>query len=339
MNKILFIQTAFIGDAILSLPAIQKLKVKYSDCEINVLCIPQSKEIFDASPYVSKTIVLDKKEKHKSLFASFRLGRELKKDNYKSIYSSHRSFRTALIVFLTGVKDTFGFNNSSLKYVYKNLIKYKAHEHEIQRNLNLIGYNYQGDDWRIIPEIKVDKITREKISAFLSEKKNKNDFITIAPGSVWETKKYPKEYLELIIDHFLKKGLQILLIGGEKDRFLCKSITEKFPQNVFDASGLFSIIENIELLKHSFMLLSNDSAPTHFGMCADIKVLTLYCSTVPEFGFFPYNKKSRYLSFNELDCKPCGIHGHHKCPINTFDCGTKLLPEQVIKTMEEMLSD
>lgn len=339
MKKILFIQTAFIGDAILSLPAIQKLKEKYSDSEINVLCIPQSKEIFDASPYVSKTIVLDKRKKHKSFFASLKLGRELKKDNYTSIYSSHRSFRTALIVLSTRVKDTFGFNNSSLKFVYKNLIEYNSQKHEIQRNLNLIGLKYQNDDWRIIPEINVDKIISEKISAYLGVNKIRNGFLAIAPGSVWETKKYPTEYFETIVNYFQKKGLQLLLIGGEKDKTLCNSISEKFSQDVFDASGLFSIIESIELLKHSVMLLSNDSAPTHLGMSADIMVLTLYCSTVPEFGFFPYNQKSRYLSFNELDCKPCGIHGHHKCPISTFVCGKKLLPEKVIKTMEEMISD
>ena len=50
-------------------------------------------------------------------------------------------------------------------------------------------------------------------------------------------------------------------------------------------------------------------------------VLTIYCSTVPEFGFYPYNKKSSYISFNDLNCKPCGIHGYEKCPIKSFDCG------------------
>jgi heptosyltransferase-2 len=339
VNKILFIQTAFIGDAILSLPAIQKLKLKYPDYEINVLCIPKSKEIFDASDYVSKTIVLDKRGKHRSLFETIRLGIELKKANYSIIYSSHRSFRTAIIVLFARVKNTFGFKTSSLKFVYKNLVEYKTEKHEIQRNLDLIGFDYENDNWRIVPELIVKKKTREKISTFLTKNYIKNNFIAIAPGSVWETKKYPKEYLEMVINYFVKKGFQILLIGGDKDKLLCSSISEKYPQNVFDASGLFSIIESVELLKLSSMLLSNDSAPTHFGMCANIKVLTVYCSTVPEFGFFPYNKKSRYLSFNELECKPCGIHGHHKCPINTFDCGKKLLPEQLIKTMEEMLSD
>jgi heptosyltransferase-2 len=74
-------------------------------------------------------------------------------------------------------------------------------------------------------------------------------------------------------------------------------------------------------------------------MCADIPVLMLYCSTVPDFGFYPYNKKSYFLSFDELFCKPCGIHGYIKCPLNTFDCGYKLKPEIVISKMKEMIND
>ena len=72
-------------------------------------------------------------------------------------------------------------------------------------------------------------------------------------------------------------------------------------------------------------------------MIADIPTLTIYCSTIPQFGFYPYNKKSDYLSFNELNCKPCGIHGHDKCPINTFDCGYKLMPEMVIEKIAKLL--
>ncbi len=75
------------------------------------------------------------------------------------------------------------------------------------------------------------------------------------------------------------------------------------------------------------------------GMTADIKVLTIYCSTVADFGFYPYNLASRFISYDDLDCKPCGIHGYNNCPIKTFDCGLKLVPKTIIKTMEEMLND
>jgi len=74
------------------------------------------------------------------------------------------------------------------------------------------------------------------------------------------------------------------------------------------------------------------------AMCADIPVITIYCSTIPEFGFYPYNKRSVALSYNDLECKPCGIHGHVKCPITTFDCGYKLLPESVFEKINEIIS-
>ena len=74
--------------------------------------------------------------------------------------------------------------------------------------------------------------------------------------------------------------------------------------------------------------------------CAwDIPVLTIYCSTVPGFGFYPYNNKSKYLSYDKLDCKPCGIHGYRVCPVNSFDCGYKLIPEDILEEVEKMLGE
>ena len=104
-------------------------------------------------------------------------------------------------------------------------------------------------------------------------------------------------------------------------------------------AGEFSFIETIELLKSSSLLICNDSAPTHLGVCADIPVLTIYCSTVPQFGFYPYNMKSDYISYDNLSCKPCGIHGYSSCPLGTFDCAKLLVPDLVIEKAEKILSN
>ena len=107
----------------------------------------------------------------------------------------------------------------------------------------------------------------------------------------------------------------------------------------FFSAGDFSLIYTIELLKNTSLLICNDSAPTHLGMCADIPVLTIYCSTVPQFGFYPYNKKSDFISYDNLFCKPCGIHGFNKCPLDTFDCAKLLLPNLVIEKAEKLLAN
>lgn len=339
MERILVIQTAFIGDAILTLPMIEKLKEKFYSAEIDVLCIPSTQEIFDASPFVSKVLVMDKKKAHKSILKLYKFTLEIKNRDYTKIYSPHRSFRTSVIVMQSGVRDTYGFSNSSLFHVYKNVIEYKTNIHEVQRNLDLIGYEYSAESWRIFPQIKINEVSRSKVAQFISPINIKDKLIAVAPGSIWVTKKYPEQNFKEIIKHFIDRSYKILIIGSESDKELCEKLSVGYETKVFSTAGLFSIIESIELLKSVKLLLTNDSAPTHFGMCANIPVLTVFCSTIPEFGFYPYNKKSSYISFNDLSCKPCGIHGYEKCPISTFDCGYKLDPKIIISKMEELIGD
>lgn len=338
-ERILFIQTAFPGDAILTLPAIKKLKDFLPDSMIDVLCIPATKEIFSSSPFVDNAIFIDKKGEHKSLLRTYKFIKQLKQNNYTRIYSSHRSLRTSLIVLLLEVRETYGFDTSMLMHVYKNLIPYKSSKHEVQRNFDLVGFEYDEQSWRIIPEIIPNKESLEKVNSFIKQNDIQNRFIAIAPGSVWSTKRYPSDYYEVIIKHLADKKYKIVLFGGENDKSITDNIAAKFSTNVFNTAGNFSIVESIELLRYATLLISNDSAPTHMGVSADIKVLTIYCSTVPKFGFYPYNEKSSSISFDDLKCKPCGIHGHDVCPVKTFDCAMKLLPDQVIFKLEEMLRD
>lgn len=338
MKKILYIQTAFPGDAILSLSALEKLKELNPDSSIDVLCIPSTSEIFYASPFVNEVLVLDKRGKHKSISALLNFARELRKRKYDAIYSSHRSFRTSILVLLSEVNETYGFSNSSIKYVYKNIVPYELNKHEVQRNFDLIGYSYDENSWRVQPKINFSDAVRIKVENYLKEIAA-DKIIAIAPGSIWATKRYPKEKWQQIVNYFSSKNYDFLLIGGKEDESLCQSILASSAGKVYNTAGKFSIVESINLLTHCSLLISNDSAPTHFGMCAGIKVLTIYCSTIPQFGFYPYMFGSRFLSYDDLNCKPCGIHGHQKCPLNHFNCANQLHENEIMKVAEEMLNE
>jgi heptosyltransferase-2 len=338
VKKILIIQTAFPGDAILTLPFIQELKKQEKDTLIDVLCTPLTVQIFEASPFINNVIPLDKKGKHKSFLFFWKFVKELKLKNYTTVYSPHRSLRSALITLLLSTNESFGFDNSSLKFAFKYSVKYDPTVHEVKRNLTFLNNDYEGDKWRILPQVSISAEAKKKVSDYLKEK-NINRFITIAPGSVWETKKYPVEYFRKVMEHFVNKKYQILLIGGQEDKDVCGELQKGLEDSVHIAAGDLSFIETIELLKSTYLLICNDSAPTHLGMCADIPVLTIYCSTVPEFGFYPFNKLSGYISFDELNCKPCGIHGYQSCPITTFDCAKLLEPIAVIEKAEKLIAN
>jgi lipopolysaccharide heptosyltransferase II len=342
MEKILVIQTAFIGDALLTLPMIEKLKEKIPESQIDVLAIPSTEEVFKLSPFINEIIILDKRGIHRSIFSLLKFVKGLRKNKYSMIYSPHRSLRTAIIVMQLGVRETYGFSNSSLMHIYKHMIDYRYDHHEVQRNLDLIGYNYDGSGWKFVPACQISMQEKNKINTLISETGNPSNFAVIAPGSVWDTKIYPKNYLLEVIN-FLREtsfaGGKIFLIGSEADKNYCNEIASNFDNKLFSVAGELTIPESIELMKRSKFLLTNDSAPTHMGMCAGIPVLTLYCSTVPQFGFYPYYDNSAYLSYDDLTCKPCGIHGFESCPLKHFDCGIKLKPDLVISKIKEMMNE
>ena len=337
-EKILIIQTAFIGDAILTLPMLERLRQLNPDSEIDVLTTPKTEEIFTAAEYVDNVIVMDKKGKHRGFWTLNKFIKEIKQNGYSKVYSPHRSFRSAYITLKLGTKNSYGFDNSSLKYVYKSLVKYNQQHHEVQRNLELIGDNVENDCWKIKPEINFSEEIRRTVKEIMSTNRIAEDFIAVAPGSVWETKRYPKEHYKELITLLIDKKETVVLMGSKEDKNLCDEISLSVGDKVINLAGEFSIIESIWFLSKAKILITNDSAPTHFGMCADIPVLTIYCSTVPEFGFYPYNKTSRYISYDDLDCKPCGIHGYDKCPINTFECGKKLSAHNILMEIERMLN-
>lgn len=336
MKKILVIQTAFLGDAILTLPLIQKLKEANPDSEITALCIPSTQDVFRNSQAVKDVIVYDKRGIDKSPVSYLKLVLKVRALKFNCVISPHRSIRSTLIAYLSGASETVGFNTADFSFLYKKQIEYRNDEHEVERNLSFVSEASKDLNWRVLPEILSTDEAEQKIESLINDIPGR-EIIAVAPGSVWKTKVYPREYYEELIRMILPFGYNIALIGGKEDAELCEAIVKNVGQNIVSFAGKLSIVESVSFLKKCLAVVCNDSAPTHLAMAADIPTLTIFCSTVAGFGFYPYNKASTYISFDELECKPCGIHGHQNCPIKTFDCAFKLKPEMVFEKLKQIL--
>lgn len=335
LEKILVIQTAFLGDAVLTLPMIQKLKEQKPLSRISVLCIPSNFEVFANSKDVDEVITYDKRGSQKSFISYLKLVLQIRSSKFNLVISPHRSIRSTFISFFSGSTNTVGFNISDASFLYKKRVKYFKTKHEVERNLSLINYDVSNQSWRVLPEMIIKEEVKIKVAALLRKTAFKK-FITIAPGSVWKTKVYPKEYFEILISLITKNEYGVVLIGGKEDVVLCESIVSNCS-NTISFAGMLTIPESVELLKNCSALVCNDSAPTHLAMIAGISTLTVYCSTIPEFGFYPYNETSKYVSCDDLECKPCGIHGHNECPIKTFACAYHLKPNYVYEKLKEII--
>ncbi|MCX8011381.1 MAG: glycosyltransferase family 9 protein, partial [Ignavibacteria bacterium] len=146
--------------------------------------------------------------------------------------------------------------------------------------------------------------------------------------------------LKSLIQLLVQNKLNIILIGGKEDAYLGNFILPEclVEDSLINLIGALTVSETICLLDKCDLLICNDSAPTHMGCLTNCKVLTIYGSTIPQFGFYPFREYDSVIQIENLYCKPCGIHGRVKCPEKHFKCMMDLKPEKVFYKAIEMLN-
>ena len=150
------------------------------------------------------------------------------------------------------------------------------------------------------------------------------DYVCIAPASVWFTKQTPiNKWIELI--NSLKNSTTIYLLGGPSDFQLSEEIASQSKNNnVQNLAGKLNLLESAALMKTATNNFVNDSGPLHIASAMNANVTAFFCSTTPLFGFGPLSENSKIIEVINLDCRPCGLHGHKECPKGHFNCGNQL---------------
>lgn len=338
-KKILIIQTAFLGDVILTLPLVQVLKKRYPDSSIDFICIPATSDLVKNNPLINEIIIYDKR--NSGIHGLKELIKKLRDKKYDFLISPHRSFRSALISYLSKSSLSVSFDKSSLNFLYNVRVPYTTGVHEIQRNLALLGPLGINEDKIIKPDLYTSVESVRRVENMFHDYKieNSSKIISIAPGSVWFTKRYPEEKYVKLCNLLEKTNFKIFLIGGESDTKLSHYILNNSRnRNLINVTGSLSITESIELIKRSQVLIANDSAPLHIANSVGTKVISIFGSTIPEFGFFPYGKDDIIMQTHGLVCRPCTTHGRNKCPIKTFECMTKISEEDMMDNLLKLLA-
>ncbi len=313
MEKVLLIQTAFIGDVILASSLVEKLRSYYPELIIDFLLRKGNESLLEGNPNINKVIVWDKtNNKYSNLL---RIIAKVRKSNYDIVVNLQRFTSTGIITALSGSKQKFGFDKNPLSIFYT-----KKYEHQIKKGIHEIDRNQQlissiTDSKALKPKLYPKKEDYEKISDL------SKSYITISPGSVWFTKQFPStKWIELINE--TSKEYTIYLLGGINDKYFCeKIITESENNNCNNLAGELSLLQSAALMEKAKMNYVNDSAPLHLCSAVNAPVTAVFCSTVPEFGFGPLSKHAKIVETSEkLPCRPCGLHGSKECKEGHFNC-------------------
>lgn len=361
-KKILILHTAFLGDLLLSIPFLLNLKKLYPEYHISLICRNHVGDFFIKTKLVDKVFEIKKGDANSySMVKS-----ELKSTVFDLFFCPHQSARSYF--FSLGVK-------AKIKIGYKQWYNLLFNTYRVERDLRLpeplrmlqlliplsedirqkinqqiqAGSFYKKQEYKLpdVPDWATqdlsERIETNSFSFFSLKKKldlpEKNrKWICVFPGSVWETKKWRRENYQEIIET-LSKEHTVFIMGAPGEEGLCDAIYLKIKnhENVFNLSGQTSVYESALVIGHSDLVIGNDSASSHLASVCNKKLITFFGPTVLEFGYRPWGNQVYVFENENISCRPCGMHGHHKCPIGTHECMKSIKPTSVANFIQKII--
>lgn len=317
-RKFLIIQTAFIGDVILATPIINNLYNCGIPIEIDVLVKKENASVLKNHKQINAIFTLDKSSKLRS---SLKLIRRFRKNKYDVVVNLHRFASSGIITACSGASTRIGFDKNPLAIFYTKKYKHSIGDgtHEVDRNLQLIK------DWvkrpNRMPNLELNGKDSEQVIKYQD-----TPYICLAPSSAWATKEAPAGIWIKTINEAPISIKHFYLLGAPEDFEKCENIKVAVKdKQVINLCGKLNLRASASLMAKAAMNYVNDSAPLHLASSVNAPVRAFFCSTSPSFGFGPLSENSEIIEVTNLECKPCGLHGHKVCPKGHFKCGKNLL--------------
>jgi len=321
ISKILFVTLSNIGDAILTLPVLDTLKVNFPDAQVTVVVGPRPAGIFEDNPCVSRVIVYDK---HAPFSAKWKLLGLLQQEKFDVIVDLRNSF--------------FGL---LLRAPYKTSVfsRIPAHiRHMRSRHINRISALAQ-----ILPRSRLELLHRslpsyqtdwKYIDGLLKDAKvsEQDPLIVVAAGARSEIKRWPKEqFVELIRRLTGEFKAKVVLIGDNDDALGNGYIAGH--TEAADFTGKTTLFQAGVLLKRARLLITNDSANLHLASYLDVPVVAVFGPTDQD-KYGPWSKGSVAVS-KEIVCRPCM---KAQCRFKTVECMQRIRVDAVLSAVRQVLT-
>jgi heptosyltransferase II len=177
-------------------------------------------------------------------------------------------------------------------------------------------------------QVALSDAARARAASLLPE----GNWVAVAPGAAWETKRWPAERLGEVAAALKGDGYRIALVGGPMDGGLLETVRARCaPEVDLSAESLPVLAAALQRVK---LLIGNDSGLVHVATAMGRPALALFGPTsVKRWGPRP---PGAALSLG-LSCSPCSNHGGKVCPLGHHDCLQKLDAATVLAKARALL--
>lgn len=316
-SKVLIIRLSSIGDIVVCSPIIRCIKLQIG-CEVHFLSKKKFAQVQQSNPYIDRLYEYEEDQ----------LNIKLKQEQYDLVIDLHKNLRTFRIKSYLNVKSVT-YNKINLeKWLMVNLkINRLPSTHLVDRYFEALSHLSISNDGQGL-DYFID--TNVKISAKLPSR-----FIALVIGAAHYTKQIPVELCHNVIR---ESSSQIVLLGGKDEINKSKQIEEK--TDCINLVGKLSLDQSAFVISQSNAVITGDTGLMHIAAALKKPIVSVWGSTSPVLGMFPYFGEELVESSRidlKLACKPCSKIGKESCPKGHFKCMNQLSANDIISQTNDIL--
>lgn len=334
VSDVVWIQTSFIGDIVLTTAAFSALREISPHIGQHVITTKAGAEVLTNHPCIDSLHVFSKREGALAPALKVRRAIHSLKLNKPVTLQPHRSFRSSLLSKLIGY-PTITYKETSGAYLASVNVPRVAVLHETDRiSLLLEGLGIPREKFLGRRPLLPVRDLPHVASAMHRNLK----WIGVAPGSVWATKRWPSAKFATLCQLILNDKTYGVVLLGSKDeqgttQFIYEECAKARPDGIdriLNLAGQTNLQDLSGIYPRLTKLISNDSSPIHYASAFNTPTVAIFGATVPGMGFGPLADQSSIAEI-QLNCRPCSDHGPKSCPLSHFRCMNDISVEQVIK--------
>jgi len=287
IRKILAIRLAYIGDLVMTLPALAALKELFPGAEIHLLTSKRASQVVQGSPSVGKVIPYDAPWFYpegmwgRKVREYFSMLRRLRKEAYDLVIDFRGDFRNILfLVRPVGAKHRVSYDITGGGYFLTSVAPYRRIKHRTDFHLDLVKFLGASGNGSRRERIGLTEPERQEGEKLLRE-------AGLPPGSVlvgfcpgareklkeWGTVPFAR-LAELMMAHW---NARIILFGSRADQATARSIKERCgADGIVDMTGRTTLRQLMACLSSLDLVVANDSAPMHLAAALDVPVVGIF---------------------------------------------------------------
>ena len=326
MSRVVVRATNWLGDAVMSLPALRAIRGVFPHAHLAVVARPwvadlymRERTIDSVIPYTAKTFA------EKRAFAA-----QLRPQRFDAAILLPNSFDSALTMWMAGIPERIGYKRDARGMLLTRAISVpepgEIPRHERFYYLELLRRAGMMEQFPAASPIELDGIeaARSAGAAKLAELGVALPAIGLSPGAAYGNAKrwLPERFAAVAARMARERGASVLVFGSAGERALCAQVAEAVP-GARNLAGETTLREFIDLAAACSLFLSNDSGAMHIASALAVPVAAIFGAT-DDTTTAPSGRHARVIR-EHAECSPCLLR---ECPID-HRCMTRVTADEV----------